>query len=166
MGDLEGARAAARQAQQRLSASKQLVERLQEAGQGLSAELKRRAEVWEKACGDGNFEGLEEALASGGPTFAQVTCQMETPPVKAQDQDEGGAATASKHTDSATASDAAQSGVDRKASQPTGRSDEASPAQPLSALEVDPSAAPPAAAAAAMLPPAEAVGAKPVEEVP
>lgn len=82
--DLEGARAAARQAQQRLTASKQLLERLHDAGKGLSAELKRRAEVWEKALVDSNFDGLEEAMASGGPTFAQITCQVETPPTKSQ----------------------------------------------------------------------------------
>lgn len=164
--DFEGARAAARQAQQRLSASKQLVERLQEAGQGLSAELKRRAEVWEKACGDGNFEGLEEALASGGPTFAQVTCQMESPPSKVQHQGEGGEATTSKHMNSTAASDAAPSSEDRKASQPPVRPDEALPAEPVPALEVAPSAALVDAAPASILPPAEPLGAKPVEEVP
>jgi len=82
--DLEGARAAARQAQQRLTASKQLAERLHEAGQCISAELKRRAEVWENALADGNFDGLEDALASGGPTFAQITCQVESPSAKSQ----------------------------------------------------------------------------------
>lgn len=86
--DMEGARAAARQAQQRFSASKQLVERLQEAGQSLSVELKRRADIWEKALADGNFEALDEAIASGGPTFAQVTCQVETPPTKSQHDDD------------------------------------------------------------------------------
>jgi len=90
--DMEGARAAARQAQQRFSASKQLVERLQEAGQSLSVELKRRADIWEKALADGNFDALDEAIASGGPTFAQVTCQVETPPTKSQHDDDRGRA--------------------------------------------------------------------------
>jgi len=86
--DLESARSLARQSQQRLTASKQLVERLHEAGKGLSAELKRRAEIWEKSLADGNFDGLEEALASGVPTFAQVTCQVASPSAKSQ-HDEG-----------------------------------------------------------------------------
>jgi len=70
-----------------LTASKQLVERLHDAGKGLSAELKRRAEVWEKMLADGNFDGLEEALSVGVPTFAQVTCQVESP-AKSQPGDE------------------------------------------------------------------------------
>jgi hypothetical protein len=55
-------------------------------------ELKRRAEIWEKALADGNFDALEEAISSGGPTFAQVTCQVETPPTKSQHDDDRGKA--------------------------------------------------------------------------
>jgi len=82
--DLEVARAGARQAQQRQAAAGQLAERLYEAGKSLSSELRRRAEAWDKALAQGHFEGLDEALATGGPTFAQTTCRVETSPTKSQ----------------------------------------------------------------------------------
>jgi myosin heavy subunit len=104
--DMEAAKAAARQAQQRLTASKQLVDRLHEASHSLSAELKRRAEVWENALKEGNFDGLEDALASGGPTFAQVTCQVESPPAKSS-QDEVGDANGNGHEAQTGAADEA-----------------------------------------------------------
>merc|ERR1711881_708008 len=68
------------------------VDRLHEACHCLSVELKRRAEVWENALAEGNFEGLDDALANGGPTFAQVTCQVESPAAKSPHEvDRGGA---------------------------------------------------------------------------
>lgn len=84
LSDAEGARAAARQAKQRLGSTAQQVERLREAGRGLSTEFRRRADIWDKALSEGRFDALEEMLAASGPTFAQVTVQMEdTPAVRA-----------------------------------------------------------------------------------
>lgn len=61
---------AARQAQQRLEAATSLSDRLREVGRGLSEELRRRADVWEKALVNDRLDALDEAV----PTVVQVTC--------------------------------------------------------------------------------------------
>lgn len=75
--DAEGARSAARQSQQRLASGRKMMEQLHTGGKALSAELRRRADVWEKALAADCFDDLEDALANCGPTFAQVTCRTE-----------------------------------------------------------------------------------------
>ncbi|CAE8617104.1 unnamed protein product [Polarella glacialis] len=85
--EAESAKAAARQAQQRLASSRKLGERLREAGKGVSVELRRRAELWDKALSaEGPEVGLrlglcrlDEALLDVEPTFAQATCRVVTP---------------------------------------------------------------------------------------
>lgn len=135
--DLEGARASARQAQQRLTASKQLVERLHDAGKGLSAELKRRAEVWEKMLADGNFDGLEEALSVGVPTFAQVTCQVESP-AKSQpgDEDRACESNMNEHQNENNGVAAPQAAVERHDCQTS--ESEQRPAQPTASADLPP----------------------------
>ena len=74
-------RIAATSAQQRLSKSELLGQQLAEAGRSLSAELKRRVELWDKVLLQGlpaAAQQLEEALAGDvAPTFAQATCRED-----------------------------------------------------------------------------------------
>ncbi|CAE8619195.1 unnamed protein product [Polarella glacialis] len=85
--EAESAKAAAMQAQQRLASSRKLGEQLRVAGRGVSVELRRRAELWDRAL---SAEGpevslrlglcrLDEALLDVEPTFAQATCRVVTP---------------------------------------------------------------------------------------
>lgn len=93
--DAEAARYAARQAQQRFSSSQSLSERLQNVGRGLSQELRRRAEIWDRALASGDVEALNDLNFGGneGPTFAQVTCRRDDgdTPAKASQHSQGGA---------------------------------------------------------------------------
>eukprot|EP00931_Biecheleriopsis_adriatica_P070641 TRINITY_DN44427_c0_g1_i1.p1 TRINITY_DN44427_c0_g1~~TRINITY_DN44427_c0_g1_i1.p1 ORF type:complete len:592 (+),score=191.77 TRINITY_DN44427_c0_g1_i1:73-1776(+) len=90
--DADSARIAARQVQQRLSSSRSLGDQLKEAGQGLTAELRRRLDLWDKVLLSGLPAGLsmlEEAISGSDvvPTFAQATCRVEDGPTKSQHGD-------------------------------------------------------------------------------
>jgi len=82
--EADSARIAATSAQQRLAKSQLLGQHLSEAGRSLSAELKRRLELWDKVLLQGlpaAAQLFEEALAGDvAPTFAQATCRVEEAP--------------------------------------------------------------------------------------
>jgi len=83
--DADSARWLSRQAQQHLRQSRHLTESLKEAGRGLCAELRRRADLWEKVLAKGLPAGqalLDEAVVDAS-TFV-ATCRVEDAPTKLQ----------------------------------------------------------------------------------
>jgi len=83
--EAESARAALRQAKQRLSNTMKSSERLREAGNSFSTELRRRAALWEKSLSEGRFDGLREALEQhDAPTVETVTCRNDATPIRTQ----------------------------------------------------------------------------------
>lgn len=84
--DADAARYSERQAQQRLSGSQRLAEKLQAAGRSLSMELRRRAEIWDRALATGNAAVLNDLMSAAidVPTVAQATCGREDGDVPAR----------------------------------------------------------------------------------
>lgn len=93
--DADSARRASKQAQQQLSASQALMNKLKEGGKGFSAELRRRAELWDKVMTAGLPAGqaaLEEATCAEVAPTVQATCLVDEVPTKSQHGDTQGAA--------------------------------------------------------------------------
>mmetsp|Transcript_4763 Transcript_4763/g.8437 ORF Transcript_4763/g.8437 Transcript_4763/m.8437 type:complete len:525 (-) Transcript_4763:18-1592(-) len=85
--DADSARWSSRQCQQHLLQSRKLAEGLKEAGQGLSAELRRRVDLWEKVLAQGLPAGqpvLEEAIGADASSTVVATCRVEDAPTKSQ----------------------------------------------------------------------------------